>query len=424
MRSKLLLVSLLTIVSSACSYRIVKDGKVDEPKVAAIEVELAKTRGLDFKERVPLEVVTPEEEMKLEEKDILRDTTEHELVVLGIAGSLLGLYPQGVALEAEYLEAVKEGVGGSYDGHTKKMDLVEGIDVPWLLYPVQALTQKDFLRELILSHELTHALQDQHYAIQKRLDALKNDSDRALAFSCVAEGDATMSSLVYLRGGRSEGLADDVIREIEEAKRYVRDDLREQSKTPEGIMIPFAFPYVDGFEFVARAFERCGFKCVDELYAKPPRSTHQILHPEDYFGNPVWPTTIALHGYERALEGWTKQAEDTYGELEMSIVLARNLGRRAPEVELAERWSGDKMIALQKGTRLAVLWMVSFEDETSAAEFRRAYAKLLFGLLAVDTARWVGRRGKNVLVMIGDPAAQGSDLAEKIWSETKFVEET
>ena len=48
-------------------------------------------------------------------------------------------------------------------------------------------------------------------------------------------------------------------------------------------------PYAAGFALVAEGYRRGGFPLVDRMFKNPPRSLHQVLHPEAYFaGEAPW----------------------------------------------------------------------------------------------------------------------------------------
>ena len=42
------------------------------------------------------------------------------------------------------------------------------------------------------------------------------------------------------------------------------------------------FPYLDGLYFTQRMWGRGGWDAVDAVWADPPRSTEQVMHPERY----------------------------------------------------------------------------------------------------------------------------------------------
>ena len=60
------------------------------------------------------------------------------------------------------------------------------------LYTFNDLVLSSNLDKMLLSHELTHALQDQNFDLQKFPLKVKDNDDLALATSALIEGDATV----------------------------------------------------------------------------------------------------------------------------------------------------------------------------------------------------------------------------------------
>jgi hypothetical protein len=351
------------------------------------------------------------------ESDLMRDYTENQLRADGTAGALVGLYPSGIDLKAESLKLLRNQVAGFYDPHSKEMVLVAGgTNLGFFTNTAEFVAQHDVGGEMVLAHELTHALQDQHFDLDKKLDQVKNNDDSALALKSVAEGDATLAGYAYVAGRMDASMIDGLL-------TYLPDIAKELTKeapdTPDGLAIPLVFQYSDGVRFVAEAYRRGGWKAVDALYANPPLSTHQVIHSDDYFVHPKPPVRVAIHGYERTMSSWSKVDDDTYGELLLRIILQRNLGKDAPEVALAGRWAGDQMVILQSGRQISVIWLLVFAESGTAAKFAAVYTTTLDKLLG-NTRHEVDYRDREVLVAIGAAAQAMETLEPSIWSETQI----
>src|SRR5262249_62006390 len=64
-----------------------------------------------------------------------------------------------------------------------------------------AISGRDPVAELVLAHELTHALQDQHWGIPIEAEAAtESHGDRLLAQRALLEGDATWASFACVTG--------------------------------------------------------------------------------------------------------------------------------------------------------------------------------------------------------------------------------
>jgi hypothetical protein len=397
-----------------CAYSLVNGDRVNSKKAAKIEAGIQGIRQLQFKRPVPLIVKTPDEAESMMEADMMRDYTDNQLKADGVAGAVTGLYPAGLDLKAASLKLLKSQVAGFYDPHGKEMVLVEGgADLGIWNSTAQFMIQRDVVGEMLLAHELTHALQDQNFDLESSLDKVKNDDDRGLALKCVAEGDATISGFAYAMGRMDDSTADALANNLKQLPQALAADA---PNTPEGLSVPLLFQYSDGVRFVAEAYRRGGWPAVDALYRKPPQSSHQILHPSLYFDTNTPVPRIDLAGYDGIMSGWKKVDDDTYGELLLRIILERNLGKQSYEVGLASRWTADRMIILQESRGVNVIWMLAFSDTQTASHFAVVYETLLDRLLGDSTPHRIDARSNAVLVVIGAGADYFETLAPAIWN--------
>jgi len=404
------------LLLAGCAYALVNGASVDQGSLEKVEQGIQRIRQLNFLRPVPVAVKDRDEAEKLMEADLMRDYTDNQLRVDGTAGSMVGLYPPGMDLKAESLKLLRNQVAGFYDPRSKQMVLVKGgADLGFFGNTVELVARRDIAGEMVLSHELTHALQDQHFDLERKLDRVKNNDDRAIALKCLAEGDATIAGYAYVAGRMDDGVADALLSHLGDIAKTFASQAPE---TPEGISVPVIFQYSDGVRMVAEAYRRGGWSAVDAMYAKPPLSTHQVIHSADYFDHFTPPVNVEVRGYERVMGSWTKIDDDTYGELLLRTILERNLGRKAPEVAVAQRWAGDQMVILQSGREVSVIWLLVFSDETSAAGFAGAYAKVI-ERNPPTIGRSIENRGRAVLVMLGASAAS-KQIAESIWAESRI----
>ncbi len=401
-----------------CAYSLVSGGRINQKQSDKIEVGIQDLRQLHFKQPVPLVVKSVDEAGAMMEADLMRDYTDNQLEVDAVAGALTGLYPAGLDLKAESLSLMKSQVAGFYDPHGKQMVLVEGgADLGLWNDAAQFMIQRDVVGEMLLAHELTHALQDQNFNLESSLDKVKNDDDRALALKSVAEGDATLAGFAYAAGGIDDATANLLVANLKDLPKILA---AEAPDTPLGLSAPLLFQYSEGVTFVAEAYRRGGWTAVDALYRNPPESSHQILHPALYFDNPAPEVRITLAGYQKIMAGWKKVDDDTFGELLLRVILERNLGPQSAEIGLASRWIADRMIVLQESRGVNVIWMLAFSDGQSASHFAVVYETLLNRLLGDSSAHRIDYRANLVLVVIGQGANYFDDLAPAIWNASSI----
>jgi hypothetical protein len=144
------------------------------------------------------------------------------------------------------------------------------------------------------------------------------------------------------------------------------------------------------------------------------------MHPELYFDTPTPALTVKLAGYEKVLHDWKKVDEDTLGELMLKIMIERTMGEDTPYVEASTKWAGDRIVALQKGKSLTVLWMIVFRSAGAADNFARLYSGILGQVLPGTTARKIDRRGPAVFVMIGDGAIRNHEYLPEVWKQSSI----
>jgi len=154
-----------------CAYSIVNGDRINSRQAEKIEAGIQGLRRLRFKQSVPLVVKSPEQAEAMMEADLMRDYTDNQLEADAEAGALTGLFPPHIDLKAESLKLLKSQVTGFYDPHGKEMVLVEGgADLGMWNSAAEFMIQRDVAGEMVLAHELTHALQDQNFDLESRFE--------------------------------------------------------------------------------------------------------------------------------------------------------------------------------------------------------------------------------------------------------------
>jgi hypothetical protein len=234
-------------------------------------------------------------------------------------------------------------------------------------------------RDLVMAHELHHALQDQHFDVERYLlDPARDphaNGDAVYARQAVIEGEAAFIEALYQSQHAREGVATrERLAAVTEAERAT---LFEQ--IPAFSYEISVSPYLDGFAFI-EAVQKHGWSEVDKLYRDyPPVSTEQILHPEKWFAReePVvfkWPA----FDKEPLFADWKVILESVLGERQWRMVFATQ-DLAAEAVLAAAGWNGDRFAVFWNEKTGAMLMLVctSWDTEEDAAEFARSYARAL-----------------------------------------------
>src|SRR6266550_3377250 len=191
-------------------------------------------------------------------KNLDEDTTPAQIHAAEITLKKLGLAPPDFQYRALMLRVLTEQVAGYYDPKTREFHLADWIDLDG--------------QRPIMAHELTHALQDQHFNLRRFEHWPKGDSDAELAAHALIEGDATLAMALYVANNplvalafmKSLGAAGMASVELDKAPRALRESL--------------LFPYQDGEKWVNALYKRGGWTAVSQAFTTLPQSTEQILH--------------------------------------------------------------------------------------------------------------------------------------------------
>ena len=159
------------------------------------------------------------------------------------------------------------GILGFYDTETEE------------LYIMGDLHSKIYIN-YILSHEFTHALQDQNFDLDDYMDV--STFDEYLARLCVIEGDAMITMEMWEEENMDS--SDRLLIELESLTQMMRSisDFSYDGYNPVLSEISY-YPYDGGMDFVKEIYTRDGWDGVNDLFTdKPPLSTEHIMHIEKY----------------------------------------------------------------------------------------------------------------------------------------------
>src|SRR5712692_8828545 len=178
-----------------------------------------------------------------------------------------GLLPRGFDLDSFMVNVLTEQIEGLYDPATHEFYIAD-----WSPLADQ---------RMVMAHELTHALEDQHFQIETWLKAARPNEDAELARDAVLEGSAMAAMIDYLMLGTGRSLKD--VPDFDPG--MLIGDLGSTptlQKAPPFLKDALMFPYLGGLTFSAAVMRNTGWSTLPALFEKPPVSTQQILHPALY----------------------------------------------------------------------------------------------------------------------------------------------
>jgi hypothetical protein len=174
----------------------------------------------------------------------------------------LGLITAADDVVADTKSLLSIGVVGFYDPETKQL-VVRGAQIT------------PYVRE-VLAHELTHALDDQYFDLNRpQLDTA--DDETSFGFTALVEGNARRIEDAYLSSLTSA--------EQDQAIQEQQDLLVGH---PELFRLPFILltieqePYEQGPVLVGALLDSGGQVRLDAAFAAPPTTSEQVLDPDKY----------------------------------------------------------------------------------------------------------------------------------------------
>ena len=166
----------------------------------AFEQLLPGLRQLPFRTEVKRDVTAREDLQAFLIKEIDEEQTPAEFKAGELGLKALGFIPREMNWKEVMVRVYSEEIAAFYDPRTKTMHLIREPEAPkpkkrafleTLLGGKKSGFDKDE-NKTVIAHELTHALADQHYDLDRMQKAVKGDDDRALALSSLIEGEATL----------------------------------------------------------------------------------------------------------------------------------------------------------------------------------------------------------------------------------------
>ena len=349
-------------------------------------------------------------------KNMDEDTSPAEMHASEVALKKLGLVPSDFQFRSFIIKLLTEQVAGYYDPKQQQFYLADWIDLDG--------------QKPVMAHELTHALQDQHFDLRRFEKWPKGDSDAELAAHALVEGDASLAMAVYVARNplriislmKSMGANSTSTELIDSAPRAIRESL--------------LFPYEQGMQWAQQLYRREGWPLVTKAYKDLPQSTEQILHAEKYFAREA-PVKINLPDISSMLGlGWKRIDIDVNGEWSYYLILDEFLKSQDESRRAAAGWGGDRYSVYEepKTGQVMIAHLSAWDTEQDAQEFFNAYVKRterryktathLSTTESTTDKNWrtdegnviMQRRGMRVLVVEG--IQQGKDagaLLTKLW---------
>jgi hypothetical protein len=322
-----------------------------DPRVADLAAFVEEERGLEFDHPVYVDFLsaaaytdqTTDDEASVPSSE--RDRLERfgaELRALGVGSGELDLFTA--------LNQVSDGGTLAFYDATDQRVRVRG-------------TKMTVGLEVTIVHELTHALQDQHFDLERLYDQ-ELDSGAATAFRGLAEGDALRVEDGYLADELTEAQRQEY---DDEYAGQLADSELATADVPPFVSATFGAPYALGRPFTLMLTNRDGNDGVDRAFDEPPTTEEHLFDPTSF---------LAEEGSERDIElGFSDDAdlldEAPFGATSWYLFLAERIDPKVA-FEAALGWNGDHFAAVERDGTTCV--RAAFAGDTEADEEQMAAA--------------------------------------------------
>jgi hypothetical protein len=298
-----------------------------DDRVTAIVAFVEDERGLEFEHPVYVDFL-PEDEFREKVTTSKEELTDEDRKEIEQATSLLralGLVEGDLDLFEEQNQLSGDATLAFYDPDTKRVT-VRGTELTPSV-------------ESTLAHELTHALQDQHFD----LEAVREEAgeDRALVYRALVEGDAMNVQQAFNQSELTRTERQEVEREDQEAGDRAYTDR-------EPALVAFmAAPYAIGPTFASLVEADGGRRALDRLYREGLPDEVALLDPTRLDDEPLEVELPSVpDGAERIDDG-------EFGAFGWFVVLAARLdGQEA--LAAIDGWGGDSYVSYDDGGRVCV----------------------------------------------------------------------
>jgi hypothetical protein len=385
--------------SKTPSHRLEIEPVEKEHKITAIEAKelfrsvdeilhfASKDTGLPVKKKVKKAIVSREEVEKYIGEKFKDDADRIRFERSELVQKKFGLLPRQFDLHGFLIKLLTEQVAGYYDEKTRTMNLLD-----W--------NEPDMQRP-VMAHELTHALQDQSYNLEKMskhdeeiekhgledLDALVRNDEESTCRSAVLEGQAMIVLLDYVLAPSDQSVAK--MPQVVDMMQASMDKSRGSpifDSAPLLLQEELAFPYRQGMKFIKELLVAGG---KDLAYAgvldRIPQTTREVMEPKEYLAGRRVPPLL-LPDFSFLKKDYEPFDAGAVGELDVNILL-RIYADETLARKLTPEWRGGSYYAAGRrnvkpsdrnsSAHIGLFYVSKWASDAAAQEFARTYAAAL-----------------------------------------------
>jgi hypothetical protein len=348
---------------------------------AEISKEVEGIRGKKFLRPVAMKITDKAGFLTHAKERMAVMVTPEELAGNETMAKMLGLIPPDLDLMKKTFDVLEEQVGGFYVPGENTFYIMDRFVGP--------------MANVILAHELTHALDDQLYDIDDDMRTRAAESDAGAAYAAVVEGSGTnaMNQYSMAHVDMLKGMDPESMKELQSM------GMESMADAPAFIWVPLISAYLRGSSFLVRSdnlmkgqMKAATPEDLERAFTDPPKSSEQVLHPAKYWEAETRDEPRQIQFETSKLpQGWKVVHEDTLGEIHLALLTTPGTATQGFSDPLAvmtmaytnsaaEGWGGDRLVVLQKDEARVLELVTLWDTERDAAEFYGALSVLLPGL--------------------------------------------
>ena len=342
----------------------------------------SKDTGLPIKKEVKRRLTSRDEVVAYLEKTMSEDKDAQRLRRSELVLKKFGLLPRDFDLQTFLVALLREQVAGYYDMRTKTVNLLDWVDIEQ--------------QRPVMAHELTHALQDQNFGLEKWMKIGDTDLEEkkqltgtdiendeiSEARQAVVEGQAMVVLIDYMLEptGQSILSSPQIANALKEGMLVGTADSPEFKNAPVFLKEELTFPYRYGLDFEAELLRAGGKeKAFAATLRNPPHTTRQIMEPKTYLsGESVEP--MRLPDFQKDFKNYDRFDVGAMGEFDVAILVDQYAGTDVSQ-HLYPHWRGGYYYAARpKGdpsAPLALLYVSRWASREKASAFAAIYARSL-----------------------------------------------
>ncbi len=385
----------------------------------AIAKVVSSLRGLPVKKKIPRGVMSQAEIEKRLIARLDQDYGPGELAAEEKTLKRLRLLPADLDYKKEILALLTEQIAGFYDPSVKQLYIADWIETG--------------MQRMVMAHEIDHALQDQSFDLDRFTKPDRDNGDAQLARQALVEGDGVALMIEFMMrelGQKNDPWADDTIVNAMAAATGLTG-AAEFDKAPLFLKETLLFPYKEGLRLIADERRLHPWSEVDAMFARPPASTEQVMHPEKYRASER-PVPVK-HAALPALKGWSSIYVNVLGELMFGVLLRQHGVDEAVARRAAAGWGGDRLVVYEQGDARTAVDLSAWDAEADAVEAAAALIDALPSLAGGDgylekgpqyaaaagpggEVSFVERKGGKVLLVVGAKGELAPRLRTEVWA--------